>query len=216
MRSGGAGLIAIETVMKEMFDLDSITRVPVHGRTDQGIMGDIFSAASQDYAQHQAAFTTRYVEQLAKTLKLTNGEVLPGVGELLEELASLNNVALGILTGNGMLAAEVKLRHFGLDKYFSFGGYGDLHAERNRVAELAKHSAQSFLGSDFDDEQVWVVGDTVNDITCARSINANVVAVETGGIDPSGLREADPDLQLADLTSAKFVETIMSGSRVAD
>ena len=38
-----------------------------------------------------------------------------------------------------------------------------------------------------------MIGDTVNDITCARSIGAKVVAVETGGGKREDLLAANPD-----------------------
>ena len=181
IRSGGAGMIAIRQVMGEMFGLQNVTKVPVHGRTDKGILGDIFAAVSLDYDEQQSEFTKRYSSLLAQTLAGCDGVILPGVKSLLDELQQLPNVSLGILTGNGQLAAQAKLTHFQLEQYFSFGGYGDDHANRDEIAKLANRSAEQFLKNAYDPSQVWVVGDTVHDITCARSIGARVVAVETGG-----------------------------------
>jgi len=121
----------------------------------------------------------------------------------LVKLESIPEIELGILTGNAERAAEVKLKHFGLEKYFRFGGYGDHHADRNDVARLAMESAQKVLGEEFEAEQLWVVGDTVNDVNCARSINAKVIAVETGGGDPDVLRASNPDCQLVSLARAE-------------
>jgi len=52
IRTGGAGMVAIAKVMKEMFQLDEISKVPVHGRTDEGILTDLFAAHSLSFAEH--------------------------------------------------------------------------------------------------------------------------------------------------------------------
>jgi HAD superfamily hydrolase (TIGR01549 family) len=210
IRSGGAGMIAIQAALRRMFDLDSVSSVEVHGRTDHGILNDIFSAHSLDFDDHRDEFNEHYWSELPTTLSQCTGEVLPGVQPLLDELSDNEDVALGLLTGNSQRASEIKLKHFQLDHYFEFGGFGDHHSDRNQVAEIARHSAEQHLGSKFDSDQLWVVGDTVNDIVCARSIESKVVAVETGGCDPRTLGEAKPDLQLGCLTNtAMFLDFVV-------
>ena len=210
IRSGGAGMIAIAEAMKRLFDVDSIAEVKVHGRTDNGIFSDIFDGLALSYDEHRARFDEAYWELLPEKLKLCDGAILPGVVELLDELSAIENVTLGVLTGNSRQAAEAKLEHFGLDKYFSFGGFGDIYSDRNDVAVLARKSAEEFLGPRFSEKKLWVVGDTPNDIACARFIESRVVAVETGGCSPAVLRAAAPDLQLACLTNRlAFVSTVV-------
>ncbi len=211
IRTGGAGMRAIEQVMKEMFQLESISNVAVHGRTDEGILSDLFTAHELSFGEHREAFSRRYWELLPQTLAAGQGKILPGVEELLIRLDAMPEVALGILTGNARRAAEVKLEHFGLSKFFHFGGYGDRHSERNDVADLARASAKQALGEQFREDQLWVVGDTVDDVTCARSIDAKVVAVETGGGAPDILKASSPDCQLATLSQAEeFIQAIIS------
>ena len=210
IRSGGAGLTAIQTALQRMFNLDKISSVEVHGRTDNGILNDIFSAHSLTFDEHRDQFNEHYWSELPTTLSQCTGEILPGVQMLLDELSHNDRVALGLLTGNSQRASEIKLKHFELDHYFEFGGFGDHHSDRNEVAALARQSAEQFLGSKFDPEHLWVVGDTVNDIVCARSIHSKVVAVETGGCDPKMLGEAKPDLQLGCLTpTAMFLDFVV-------
>ncbi len=210
IRSGGAGLIAITAAMERLFGVGSLPHVELHGRTDNGILSDVFDAQSLSYDQHRERFDQTYWELLPEILKQCSGEILPGVIDLLDLLSQDSNVALGILTGNSKRAAKIKLEHFGLDGYFHFGGYGDHHSNRNDVARLARESAESFLGERFASEQLWVVGDTVNDILCARSIGSRVVAVETGGCDSETLKSAQPDLQLGSLTNRyAFVSSVI-------
>jgi len=213
IRSGGAGWKAIEAVMQEMFGLESVHQVPLGGRTDNGIFNDLFDAHSLSFEDHRETFSQKYWEQLPSALVSGNGTVLPGVEALLNKVGTLEDVASGILTGNAKIPAWSKVRHFGLGKFFKFGGYGDDHSNRNDVAQLAKTAASEFLGDRFESDRVWVVGDTVNDIDCARSIDAKVVAVETGGCDPLELKAAEPDLLLTNLDELdQFLEVVIGMS----
>ena len=214
IRTGGAGMLAIERAMKDMFDLPPFGPVTVHGRTDNGILNDLFSQQSLSFDEHREEFNQRYWSLLPDTLAQAPGKILPGVVELLNRLHDNANIALGILTGNSEHAASVKLKHFGLEQYFKFGGYGDVDSCRNKVAALALRSAEEHLNEAFDASRLWVVGDTVNDVTCARSIGSRVVAVETGGADAQELSAAKPDLLLSTLEkSAQFLQAISEPAR---
>lgn len=209
IRTGGAGMVAIKQAMREMFGLESISKVPVHGRTDEGILTDLFAAQSLSFAEHRETFSRRYWELLPQTLLAGEGEVLPGVEALLAKLDTIPEISMGILTGNAEPAADIKLQHFGLEKYFHFGGYGDRHGDRNDVARLAQQSAEAALGEQFQADHVWVIGDTVNDVVCARSIGAKVIAVETGGGSRDVLSQSNPDCQLATLAQTEdFLKAI--------
>ena len=216
VRSGGAGMIAIGQAMSELFGLNGISQVDVHGRTDNGILGDIFERHSLSYDHHREEFNESYWTKLPKTLAQCTGTVLPGVETLLQQLKRQQNVAMGLLTGNSNRAAEIKLRHFGLHHFFDFGGYGDFHSNRNDVAALARESAEQSLGSDFDADNLWVVGDTVSDIVCARSIDARVVVVETGGSEADQLNSANPDCQLPSLADSATFLNVTVGEKVRE
>jgi len=175
----------------------------MHGRTDNSILHELFAAIDKEHDGNFDQFNQQYCLNLPDSLKDCNARLLPGVELLLEELAGLEHVELGLLTGNLKQAAEIKLRHVGIDRYFSFGGYGDLHADRNDVAVEAVQNAREAIGDRFSDQHVWVIGDTANDIRCARHVGAKVMAVETGGGSSELLKAAGPDLQIRDLTESK-------------
>lgn len=202
--SGGAGRVAMTQVMSEMYGLEELNRIDVHGRTDFGIIRDLF--ASHDVPinddDHQK-FSEQYHSLLADALQQCDGSLMPGVKDLLNRLSDDDNARLGILTGNSQEAAKAKLEHFELDHYFEFGGYGQWHAERNDVAAEAFQACCQLYDDTIQPEQVWVVGDTVNDIRCARSIRANIVAVATGGATLDELQQHSPDVLLADLSCTR-------------
>jgi phosphoglycolate phosphatase-like HAD superfamily hydrolase len=211
IRSGGAGMAAVSEAMNRMFGACTLPEIEVSGRTDFGILSDIFTELSLDLVQHLPEFNDLYCQLLQQKLPECNGAVLPGVRELLTELDDYPHVSLGLLTGNAQAAARIKLEHFGLHDYFLFGGYGDAHAQRSDVAELARRDAQKHLGQQFDAGKLWVIGDTIHDVQCARSINSRVVTVETGGACREELLGENPDIHLTDLSDCdRFISEILA------
>lgn len=199
MQTGGAGMGAIRETMNDLFGVDDVPPVKLAGRTDQGIMTDVFSSVGQDFEHHREAFNEGYWRRLPLFLEQSTGSLLPGVAVLLDTLRQQQDVQLGILTGNSEAAARIKLSHFEIEHFFDFGGFGDVHASRNDVAEVALGAAKSYLGDAFDKGKVCVIGDTLNDIVCARSIDANVVVVGNGSGCSEELLAAKPDRMLANL-----------------
>lgn len=200
IRTQGVGMGAMGQAVVEHYGKTNIPEIRVHGCTDRGIVDELFTKLDIDPESDHCGFMQTYFDLLKTALKKQGGEVLPGVMELLEELNAHPNVVLGLLTGNAKRAAEIKLDHFGLREFFLFGGYGDDHSDRNDVAAQAAGAAREFLKGKFDGSKVWVIGDTQNDIRCARSIGAKVIAVETGGDSREILAQKSPDLLFEDLT----------------
>jgi phosphoglycolate phosphatase-like HAD superfamily hydrolase len=118
---------------------------------------------------------------------------------------------MGLLTGNLREGAQIKLQHFGLERYFSFGGFGDVHPDRDDVAQSALDAARAALDGQSGDEQIWVFGDTPLDIRCARAIGARVLAVNTGVDSRDELERACPDVLLDDLSDTQQVLEIVEG-----
>lgn len=206
IRSGGAGQGAFEVILSEQFGIANGTEgVPFSGRTDRGIMRQLFERHDiDDTAENWNKFRTAYLERLPAMLHERPGHVLPGVVELLTELRQRDDVLLGLLTGNTEEGARVKLAHYDLDHHFEFGGYGDNHADRNEVAREAHEAALAHYaergGTVNGDAQIWVIGDTPLDVEAARAIDAQAIAVLTGWHDRARLEAAEPDHLLDDLT----------------
>ena len=211
IRTRGAGFAALQRAMTELYGIDEIPKVEVRGRTDYGIIGDLFRPFDLDLDSEIDNLKQRYWEYLPEALAAGNGILLNGAKELVELLSQRSDVALGIITGNTAKSAEMKLRHFGLDEYFSFGGYGDHDADRNQVAQLAFEAAQEQLGADFDPEKLWMLGDTPNDVRCARFIGAKVVAVLTGGCGREELTMAEPDILVPEFSEPRHLVDRMLG-----
>lgn len=185
LRAGLAGAFGIA---------EPTDQVAVHGRTDRGITRDLFRFHGiEDLPEHWERFRDEYLRVLPGTLAERPGTVLPGVVSLLETLAERDDVALGLLTGNTRLGARIKLAHYGLDRFFDFGGFGDHHLERDDVAREALDAAKKHLKGNVDLKRVWVIGDTPTDVSCGRAIGARVIAVATGNHTWDELAAARPD-----------------------
>ncbi len=202
IESGRAGSRATVEAMRTEFGLDPINGdVPFAGRTDRAIIFDLFRLHNiQPSEANWQRFRRRYLPELSRQLPIRDGQVLPGAREMVRTIETTADQHLGLLTGNIRAGAETKLAFFQLWKHFSFGGFGDVHLSRNDVANDALNASADTLQTTIDPSDVWVVGDTVNDIACARSIGANVLAVSTGGSTHEQLQEAEPDLLVEDLT----------------
>jgi phosphoglycolate phosphatase-like HAD superfamily hydrolase len=195
LNTGGAGQRAMERALQSAFGLTNLDHdIPAAGRTDRAIIADLFAHHQiENQPEIMRRFLAAYVQHLPETLAELDGRVLPGIAELLEALAARGDVALGLLTGNFAEGALLKLKHYRLDHHFRFGGYGDVHFERDDVARAALVEACRFLDRNLSPEHLWVIGDTPSDVKCARAIGAHAVAVATGIFSYDELLATGPD-----------------------
>jgi phosphoglycolate phosphatase-like HAD superfamily hydrolase len=148
-------------------------------------------------AEYEVALT-RHMTHILPTRQITT---LPGALEAVHTLRGRHEVVLGIVTGNLPATAHLKLRAAGFDPaWFPVGAYGSEAVERDDLPPLALARAIAHAGRTIAPHEVWVVGDTVADIQCARALGARVVAVATGFSTREELIAAQPDVLLDDLT----------------
>ena len=207
LSSGGAGQHAMEQALLEVFSVSGpYEDIRAAGRTDKAITTDLFNHHKIDISEENwTRFLNSYVSHLPKSLSSQNGQVLPGVVEILDSLSSNDAMTLGLLTGNLQVGAELKLKHYDLDHHFLFGGYGDVYHNRDDVARTAYREACTYLAKDVPSETVWVIGDTPSDVTCGRAIGAKTIAVATGIYDADSLKATDPDFLFEDFSAVADV-----------
>jgi phosphoglycolate phosphatase-like HAD superfamily hydrolase len=201
-----AGSTAMHAALLSEFQVEQPVVVDFAGRADRGIIAEFFEQHEIELNDESVArFTTAYLRELPLALAQQGGSVLPGVADLLAHTAEREDTAIGLLTGNLRAGAMRKLGHFELDHHFAFGGFGDSHVERDDVAREAFDAAVAHVGKPLEAERVIVIGDTVRDITCARSIGAKAIAVATGSHSYEMLAEARPDVLVKDLSAFEFI-----------
>ena len=150
-----------------------------------------------------------YIEEMRRATG--NGahiiEAMPGAREILQALDEHPRYLSALLTGNIEPAAHLKLEITGLSEFFQLpGAFGDESFDRRDLPAIAAQRINEYLGADLQPEQFIVIGDTPNDIACARHFGAHSVAVATGRIHSADdLRECQPDALLPDLLDTQLV-----------
>jgi len=192
--------------------------VVMHGKTDPQILTELFVAAdvADDEIPRLVAIAVAEAERLmalAEADLRARGEVIPGVVDVLAQLATIPGVRQTLVTGNLTGNAAVKLAAFELNPYFDVevGAYGSDHPDRNELVPIALERVERRHGERYLPEEVWVIGDTPGDLACARSAGVRCLLVGTGQIPIVELRSLDPDVVLADLTNTDQVIQILTG-----
>ena len=209
--TGGAGQRAMTRAFDEVLGSSrGLDGVALAGRTDRAILDEALAIVRPSLASDDPSLGLlhdRYLSLLETELATPNAakRVLPGVHELLSALDGRDDVELALLTGNFVEAAEIKLQHFDLWRFFGWGAFGDLDPDRNRLmhhalAEAARRGVGRASGG-----HVVVIGDTPHDVSCARAGEARAVAVATGGFGRDALVATGADVVLDDLSDTPAV-----------
>ena len=184
-------------------DLDSYD---FSGKTDTRIVYDLMTGAGVEPGRVLAgldAVRDAYLPRLEHALDGARMRVLPGVVELLDELAARSDVALGLLTGNWEGGARIKLSRHGLNRYFAFGSFGNRCLERDELPPAAWAAARAATGRAYTPGSTLIVGDSLLDVACARAHGIPCLAVATGWTAAPALADAGADWVLPDLARAR-------------
>jgi phosphoglycolate phosphatase-like HAD superfamily hydrolase len=206
LHTNAVGIRAFAKSLEMQFKLPNGTDgIKFSGRTDTGVMREILVANKiKPTKENYQIFFDSYVHWLAHMLVDCQGEICPGGEQLIRAMQALpHKPALGLLTGNIRLGAELKLRHFNLWDHFVTGAFADDHEDRNQIAAIAHERGNQLLGKKLRGDEVLVIGDTPLDIACGRAIGAKVLAVATGGATLAELQKHRPEWAVEDLTRVR-------------
>lgn len=189
-----AGIFAWEEAAREVAGQPvDFTELGTAGLTDVEIAVKILDryqvAPSSENVRRLLHVYERY---LPERLGWRAGCVLPGVREVLDYLQGRTDVLSLLLTGNTCAAAAAKLKHYGLDSYFSAGAFAEDGPDRPAVARRALALAQDMLGETIPGERLFVIGDTPHDVHCGKAIGAWTIAVASGNYCVADLLEYEP------------------------
>ena len=197
---------------------DAFEDVTFAGGMDLPLMVEVyrrwgFNANVLQGLSDMSRFNAAYFDSLARKLATwTKGVICPGVPDLLETLASNPNVQLGLETGNFKEAAFIKLRKYGLDRYFEAGGFGGEHTQRHQLVASAIADCQKLSGRVFASENVFVIGDSPSDIEAGKANSVRTLAVATGLYSVEDLAKFNPDHVLPDLSDTGTVLRLLLGT----
>lgn len=182
IRTAGAGVRGMNEAFERLHGRrGALVGIPVSGRTDRAILTDAFGRWNQELTDGLVApLRDLYLDELAREMRTTTGAgfgVLPGVHQALDVLERDPSFVVGLLTGNFVRGAEIKLGHFDLWRRFRFGAFGDEHTDRRALVPVAVQRARA---CGIDASHIVVIGDTPLDVDCAHAHGARAVAVSTG------------------------------------
>ena len=117
LSSEGIGVRSIEEAVSSLHNVDcSLDGIAVGGRLDPLIWNDIcVKYCIENTHESHEAFRALYTEFLRRNITQVSVRILPGVQELLEELARMDNVTLGVVTGNYLETGMEKIKRAELD-----------------------------------------------------------------------------------------------------
>ena len=200
-------------VLEEIFGTSGrLAEMQVSGMTDLQIVHEALmheGFTQEDVMKQVQLLAARLTEEARKITG--NGtrffELLPGVRETLQALYEHPRYESALLTGNIRSMAELKMQLVGLEKFFTLpGAFGDESHNRRDLPALAAERIRRQLAIALSPGQFIVIGDTPNDIDCARHFGARAVAVGTGrSFVQEEIVRCKPDALLPDLADTRLV-----------
>ncbi len=209
LSTGRAGAEALLRALAETYGTTGPhDRWSFGGKTDPQIVWELMTAAgvAEDVVEaHYDTVIGRYLSHLEATIDPARVRLKPGIPPLLEALAGHPEIVLGLLTGNVVAGAELKLRSAGIWSYFVLGAYGSDHRHRDQLPPIAKKRAEALTGRSFSGKDIVIIGDTPSDVACGRALGVKAIAVATGTYQVSELDTHDPDYCFPDLSDTSQV-----------
>lgn len=210
LSAAGAGRHAIrQALLEAVGPVPAVETWSFAGKTDPQLTRELLEEHGVPADEIPALVTTvlaRYLELLEDAIKSNpDAHLKPGVMPLLDALGAREDVTLGLLTGNLVAGAKVKLDHFGIGDRFGFGAFGSDHAERKQLPAIAAQRAKELTGKDFAGKRIVIIGDTEHDIACGASLGVKAIAVATGPHDVATLASYHPDHVFADFSDTEAV-----------
>jgi phosphoglycolate phosphatase len=214
IRSNSAGRSALTYALEQVFGTAGpIDSYKFGGKTDPRIITDLMLAAGIDAKTIEAKLPTVYDVMTARSHETFSEKGIvpcPGILALLDSLRQRDDTVLGLVTGNIVSTAPLKLKAGGIDPtQFRVGAYGSDNMDRNKLPGIAIKRATELTGHSFNGNNTVVIGDTPADILCARAGKTTAVAVASGWHAAPTLAKYKPDHLLEDLADTEAVEALL-------
>lgn len=177
----------------------SISEVTPMGKTDCWILSELLTlygippdetdAAMPELQKYMIEYCLEHRQEIQQRLR-----TIDGIKTLLTNLKNEGDTILGLVTGNLMRIAMMKVVAVGLEGFFTCGGFGSDAKDR---AELIRIGIERALKNNpsVTKEQLTIyhVGDTRYDLDAALRANVRGIGVATGNFSVDTLKETPGD-----------------------
>ena len=204
MHCGADGTKALNETFRKLYGLeDAFSKAGIGHAMDSVILDRILESNRLDKGELNRV-KQEYIRILGEILHQNRSKrILPGIRELLEHIHGSKESFNALLTSNLRIGAETKLESVGLQEYFHVGGFGDDYGEKWDAAIKGIQEAEAYYDVQFERENIFVVGDSVYDIECAKKIQVISIGVATGFAEYETLKDREPDYLYEDLSDWK-------------
>ncbi len=183
------------------------------GKTDPQILYEVMKSAQLDedfITSNLDSALEQYVTFLDQWLHAEDITVLNGISSLLEMVQKREGAVLGLLTGNVIRGARIKLSRAGIDHFFfngrdPVGAFGSDAMDRNELPQIAVQRAFKAHSHYFKEKEIVIIGDSPSDVLCGKNLNVCSVAVATGWHSEEELSAYQPDFSFNDLSDTERV-----------
>ena len=170
---------------------------------ESGISYDTFEKHFETYSNSMYDYLVAAASGGSLYKKIADAETLAW------KVKNTPHIALGLLTGNVKRIGYWKLEHAGLGGIFSWGVFGDEANDRIELAKMVPHEAHVEFKVPFRPDQIYVIGDTIYDVRCAKSVGAHCIAVTTGRhVSRAELEAETPDLVVDSLMDEQVIRML--------
>jgi phosphoglycolate phosphatase-like HAD superfamily hydrolase len=198
IRTGGVGRHSMALAFEELYHIpNGFDSIQMMGRTDPSILNEAMTNHGLEWNESAInPFRERYCTILQREIvrPRKNKYICQGIPQLLQMLNVRSDTVIGLLTGNWKRTAMLKLNHFGIDKFFKLGVYADDAYYREDMVPVALTRWEATFSVPINPADIFVIGDTPLDITCARPHGVRTVGVATGFHSFEELAALGPDL----------------------
>lgn len=201
MHCGADGTKALNETFRKLYGVeDAFSKAGIGHAMDAVILDRIMESNRLDKSGLERV-KKEYIGILDLILsENTDKRILPGVREILEHIEAGEDSYNALLTSNLRIGAETKLKSVGLHQHFPVGGFGDDFGEKWDAAAKGIREAEEYYGVKFPKQNIYIIGDSLYDIECAKKIEAVSIGVSTGFAEYEILKSREPDYLYEDLS----------------
>lgn len=208
---GASGKQALESSFESSYSINNaLMDVNLAGKLDYNIINAVIEKNDISNFKLNDFFKTYTSELKENLLYNENFKVLKNIESNLELIDKNEDFINAIATGNSEVGAIVKLKKASLLKYFKIFSCGDSFETRKNLVQNAINITQARVDSKIYKENIYMIGDTPDDIIAGNKNDIKTIAVASGSYPSDILKKYKPDF-LFDKLPSDLIKTIGGG-----